>query len=446
MDCSVAGGMMAGGTGSATAVLTPAVASDPALQSAIHKALWRILPFLALGFFFNFLDRTSVSFAALQMNKSLGLTATQFGWGAGLLFVSYCLFEVPSNMAMYHIGARRWLARIMITWGIAAAATAFASGPLSFYILRFILGAFEAGFFPGVILYLSLWFPPAHRARVVAYFIAAAPVSQFIGAPVSVGLLQLNGAMGLEGWQWMFLLEGLPACVLGLVCLRLLVDRPSEATWLTAPEKAAITAALAQETQDRPSHRLRDAVRDPRVLMLACISLTFTAGSFGVSFWLPLIMKDAGLTNGQISWMSAIPYLIATVISLLWAGFVDRTGLKLSSLLVSLVLGITGLALSVAFTSFLPALICLTVSLIGTIAARSLFFAIPQSYLSGAATAGGLAFINCIGSLGGFVGPYLVGWLKDATGSYNAGMLGMAGIVVISAVLTIVLKTTSTVR
>jgi MFS transporter, ACS family, tartrate transporter len=336
---------------------------------------------------------------------------------------------------MYHFGARRWLARIMITWGLAAAATAFAVGPMSFYVIRFLLGVFEAGFFPGVIWYISIWFPPQHRTRVLALFMAATPVSSLVGGPISAGLLQIDGFLGLAGWQWMFLFEGLPACVLGVICLVMLADTPAEATWLPAPERDALISDLASETHEHPKKDLLSALKDVRVLILTTITFAFTIGSYGVGIWLPLILKGHDLTTMQIGWVSSIPYLFATIGMLFWARIVDRTGAKIYNLVAALILGAAGLALSVLFTSLIPAVICLTLALVGTISARTVFYTIPQSFLTGAAAAGGLAFINSVGAFGGFVGPYLVGFLKDATGSFNAGMLGMAAILLVATAL-----------
>ena len=396
------------------------------LASAISKNTWRLVPLLGLAYLFNYLDRTSVGFAALQMNKDIGLSATQFGWGAGILFFSYCLLEVPSNMMMYRFGARRWLARIMITWGLAAAATAFAAGPYSFYLIRFLLGVFEAGFFPGVIWYISIWFPEKHRTSVLALFMAATPLSSLLGSPISASLLGMDGFWGLAGWQWMFLIEGLPACVLGVLCLVLLADTPEQARWLTPAERRALLSALAGDKHDKPRKDLWAAMKDKRVLMLTAITFAFTIGSYGVGIWLPLILKSRGLTNMEVGWLSAVPYLFATIGMLFWARLVDRKGHKIYNLMAALILGALGLALSVVFTSLVPALACLTVALIGTISARTVFYTIPQSFLTGAAAAGGIAFINSVGAFGGFVGPYMVGLLKDATGSFDAGMIGMA--------------------
>lgn len=418
----------------------PTQSHESALESAVRKNTLRLIPILGLAYLFNYLDRTSVGFAALQMNQAIGLTASQFGWGAGILFFSYCVLEVPSNMMMYRFGARRWLARIMITWGLAAAATAFAVGPLSFYTIRFLLGVFEAGFFPGVIWYISIFFPARYRTRVLALFMAATPVSSLLGSPISAALLGMDGILGLAGWQWMFLIEGLPACILGVFCLVFLADRPEQANWLTEPEREALTSELASDKTERPKKDLWAAVKDVRVLMLTAITFAFTLGSYGIGIWLPLILRNHGLSTMQIGWVGAIPYLFATIGMLMWARLVDRTGHKIYNLMAALVLGAAGLGLSVAFSSLAPALACLTAALIGTISARTVFYTIPQGFLTGAAAAGGIAFINSVGAFGGFVGPYMVGFLKDATGSFDAGMLGMAATLVVAIGITWALK------
>jgi ACS family tartrate transporter-like MFS transporter len=402
------------------------------LESAVAKNTRRLVPILGLAYLFNYLDRTSVGFAALQMNQAIGLTAAQFGWGAGILFFSYCLLEVPSNVLMYRFGARRWLARIMITWGLAAAATAFAVGPMSFYVIRFMLGVFEAGFFPGVIWYISIWFPARYRTRVLALFMASTPLSSLLGSPISASLLSMDGFLGLGGWQWMFLIEGLPATILGLACLWLLADTPKDATWLDENERTALVNELASERYEKPKKDLWSAMKDIRVVLLTTITFAFTIGSYGIGIWLPQILKGHGLSNIAVGWVTAIPYLFATVGMMAWAQYVDRSGKKILNLVAALVLSAVGLAASTLFDAMIPALICLTLALIGTISARTVFYTIPQSFLTGAAAAGGLAFINSVGAFGGFVGPYLVGYLKDATGSYNAGMLGMAAILLVS--------------
>lgn len=285
-----------------------AEASTELQSRAMRKAAWRLIPLLALAYFFNYLDRTSVGYAALQMTGSLGLTAAQFGLGAGIMFVGYCLCEVPSNLAMYRFGARLWMARIMITWGVAAAATAFVVGPYSFYVVRFLLGVAEAGFFPGVIFFLTLWFPARYRTRVLAWFTVATPISFLVGGPLSIWLLQMHGVWGLEGWQWMFIIEGLPACVLGFVTLRLLANRPDEAKWLSTEEREALKEMVASEgTKSEKNHGFRDALKDPRVWILSLITFSFTLGTYGIGIWLPQMLKSQGVEFGMIGWIAAIP-------------------------------------------------------------------------------------------------------------------------------------------
>ncbi|WP_197489410.1 MFS transporter [Bradyrhizobium sp. DOA1] len=400
--------------------------------SAVAKNTRRLVPLLGIAYFFNNLDRTSVGIAALQMNDDIGLSAEQFGWGAGILFFSYCLLEIPSNMMMYRFGARRWLARIMMTWGLAAAATAFAAGSYSFYAIRFLLGVFESGFFPGVIWYISIWFPARSRTGVLAWFMAATPLSSLIGNPLSASLLGMDGVWRLAGWQWMFLIEGLPACLLGFLCLVLLADTPDKAAWLTPREREALLGELAGEKHDRVRKDLWAATKDVRVVMLTGITFAFTISSYGIGIWLPLILKSHNLNNMQVGWLSAMPYFFVTIGMLLWARLVDRKGQKISNLIAALMLGATGLVLSVMLTSLVPALTCMTLALIGTISARTILYTIPQSFLTGPAAAGGIAFINSIGAFGAFVGPYMVGFLKDRTGSFETGMIGMAIILVVA--------------
>jgi MFS family permease len=295
-----------------------------------------------------------------------------------------------------------------------------------------MLGVFEAGFFPGVIWYISIWFPARYRTRVLALFMASTPLSSLLGSPISASLLSMDGFLGLGGWQWMFLIEGLPATILGLACLWLLADTPKDATWLDENERTALVNELASERYEKPKKDLWSAMKDIRVVLLTTITFAFTIGSYGIGIWLPQILKGHGLSNIAVGWVTAIPYLFATVGMMAWAQYVDRSGKKIINLVAALVLSAVGLAASTLFDAMIPALICLTLALIGTISARTVFYTIPQSFLTGAAAAGGLAFINSVGAFGGFVGPYLVGYLKDATGSFNAGMLGMAAILLVS--------------
>ena len=408
-------------------------------ESALRKNAWRMLPILTLGFVINYIDRTSVGFAGLTMNKDLGLTATEFGWGAGILFVGYCFFEIPSNLALHRFGARRWLARIMITWGLATAVTAFVVGPKSFYGARLLLGIAEAGYFPGAAYLLAAWFPAHYRARVLALLSMAVPLSSVIGGPFSVLLLEMNGIAGLKGWQWLFLVQGIPACLLGLWLLIALRDTPQEAHWLTEPERESLLAMLQEERPDRPAGSLREAFTDRRVLMLAAIQFGFVVCSYGVGIWLPMILKQHGLDNLTTGFVSAIPYVFATVAMLAWARWVDRRGSAINNVAATCFLTAVGLVLSVTVTSFLPSFAGLTLALVGATAARGLFWAIPTRFLTGVAAAGGLAFINSIGALGGFVGPFAMGWLRDVTGSFTIGLLGLAFLGAISGVLTLTL-------
>ncbi len=409
-------------------------------RSALSKVAWRLLPVLTLAFIFNYIDRTSVGFAALTMNSALGLSATEFGWGAGILFAGYCVLEVPSNLMLYRFGARRWLARIMITWGLASAATALAIGPKSFYFARFILGVAEAGFFPGVAFYLACWFPAKYRTRVLAWFMVGVPASSIISGPLSGLLLNLNGMLGLAGWQWMFIMQGLPASIIGVVMLLMLCDGPTQATWLSNDERDALVRMLASERREKEQKHLSGALKDPRVLILTAIQFGFVTGSYGIGIWLPTILRSHGLAVSAISLVSAVPYIFATIVMLTWARHVDRSGKKLLNLALTCVLGAAGMACVAVLHDFWPALIGITVAVIGVTTARAVFWSIPTRFLTGAAAAGGFAFINSVGTFGGFVGPFLMGWLKDLTGSFSIGILGMAAILLISALLTGSLK------
>jgi ACS family tartrate transporter-like MFS transporter len=410
----------------------------------LGKVAWRFLPLLTIAYVFNYLDRTSVGFAALTMNRDLGLTPYEFGWGAGLLFATYSIFEIPSNLILYRVGARRWIARIMITWGLIAAANAFVVGPTSFYIVRLLLGAAEAGFFPGITFFLASWFPKHYRARVLAWFLVAIPISSVIGGPISGLLLQMDGLLDLAGWQWMFIVEGLPASIVGIIILFVLSDHPADAGWLSVEERAAIATMLSGEQRDRERHSLISAVADIRVLILTTIQFAYTLGSYGIGIWLPQILKTHGLSNLAVGFVSAVPYLFASAAMLIWAAYVDRAGGKILHLTLGFLMGTIGLIVSVGWTDLVPGLIGLTIALVGVTSARAIFWTVPTAFLSGRGAAGGLAFISTIGSLGGFAGPFLVGWIKDATGSFVLGLIAMAAILAattgLSATLRLVIR------
>ncbi|MEA2742300.1 MAG: transporter, family, tartrate transporter [Acetobacteraceae bacterium] len=423
---------------------SPMLHADPEVDAvrrrALSKVAWRFLPVLTIAYVLNYLDRTSVGIAALTMNRDLGLTAYQFGWGAGLLFASYSLCEIPSNLILYRFGARRWIARIMITWGLIAAANALVVGPTSFYLVRLLLGAAEAGFFPGITFFLAAWFPAHYRARVLAWFLVAIPVSSVLGGPISGLLLELDGLAGLAGWQWMFVVEGIPACIVGFFILKLLSDRPEQANWLSPDEREAMAAMLNEEQRDRARHSLWSALSDVRVLILTGIQFGYTLGSYGIGIWLPQILKTHGLSNLTVSFVSAIPYVFASVAMLVWAAYVDRAGRKILNLTLGFLLATIGFVVSVGWTDLAPALIGLTIALVGVTSARAIFWTVPTSFLTGRGAAGGLAFITTIGSLGGFFGPFLIGWIKDTTGSFILGLLAMAAILAITTALSATLR------
>jgi ACS family tartrate transporter-like MFS transporter len=413
---------------------------DPVQHGILRRTAWRLVPILTLAYVVNYLDRTNLAFASLTMNKDIGLTATQFGYGAGVLFVGYCVFEIPSNLALYRFGARLWIARIMITWGLVSAAMAFVTEPYGFYFMRFLLGVAEAGFFPGVAYFLAAWFPPQYRARILAWFLVGIPVSSLIGAPLSGLLLELDGMADLKGWQWLFIIEGIPAVALGLAVARLLADRPETASWLSADEKQILGKMLTEERRERAKTDLLAALRDTRVLICALVQFGFTLGSYGVGIWLPQIIKGHALSNLTVSLLSAIPYVFASVAMIVWAVGVDRSGRKVVNLTLACLLAAAGLVGSVLSGALAPALIGLTVALIGVTSARAIFWTIPTRFLAGVGAAGGLAFINSIGTLGGFAGPYMMGFLKDQTGTFEAGLLAMAALLAVTTLLAWSLK------
>ena len=409
-------------------------------RHAFRKIAVRLLPILTIAFFLNFLDRNNIGYAALTMNKEIGLTAAQFGYGAGIFFLGYCFFEIPSNIALYRYGARVWIARIMITWGVISAATIFVRGPSSFYFLRFLLGVAEAGFFPGVAYYLGSWFPADYRARVLAWFLIAIPGSPVIGGPLSGLLFKLDGAAGLSGWKWLFIAEGIPSVIVGAILFWALRDTPAEAKWLTEEERRMVLARIASEPREQERKKLGPALKDVRVLILSGVMLGFTIGSYAVTIWLPQIIKGSHFSNLEVGFLSAIPYFFACVGSILWAANVDRSGRKIGNLTLACLISTIGLVISIVSHSFVISMIGMTVALIGITSARAIFWTIPTRFLTGIAAAGGLAFINSIGTLGGFIGPSIIGWFKDRTGSFSAGLLAVSGFLLLAMIFSISLR------
>ncbi|HEX9468755.1 MAG TPA: MFS transporter, partial [Bradyrhizobium sp.] len=379
-------------------------------------------------------------FAALTMNKDLGLSPGQFGLAAGIFFLGYSLFEVPSNLMLYRFGARRWLARIMISWGIVSAATIFVVGPNSFYALRLLLGIAEAGFFPGVTFFLAAWFPAQFRTRMLAWFLIGIPLSSLIGGPICGLLLQMEGIWGLAGWQWLFIGVSLPCIPLGVVTLWLLADRPATAAWLSREERDVLDHVLSSEVRERPHASLLAALIDTRVLILAAIQFGFTLASYGIGIFLPLILKEYHLSTWAIGWIAAIPYLFASAGMILWARYVDRKGRRVVNLAITCFLGGAGLVAPILSGSLTVALMGFSAALVGVTAARAIFWTIPTRFLTGVAAAGGLAFINSIGTVGGFVGPSMMGWLREFSGSYVVGLAAVAGIMVAATIASMSLK------
>ena len=336
------------------------------------KIAWRLMPLLIAGYILNYLDRNNVGFAALTMNRELGLTATQFGRAAGIFFLGYCFFEVPSNIALYRVGPRIWLARIMITWGLISAATIFVTGPTSLYVLRFLLGVAEAGFFPGVAFYLGTWFPSEYRTRMIAWFMVAVPISSVVAGPVSGYLLKMDGLAGLAGWKWLFLFEGLPVVLVGFGMLRLLADRPEGADWLTETERQVVADRIRGERREKEVRHLLPALKDVRVLILAGIQFGFLVGSYGVGLFLPQIIKLGNLSDVQVGFVSSGCYVVAAAGMIVWASHVDRHGGKIANLALACLVSTVGFVGAIASANFWMSLAGVTVALTGINAARDL--------------------------------------------------------------------------
>ena len=417
-----------------TSVLPPAQYDRAAADAAVRSAAWHVIPLLAVGYVVSYIDRANISFAALTMNRDLGLSATQFGFLAGTFYVGYCLFEVPSNLALQRYGARRWLARIMFTWGLAAAGQAAAQGPVSFGVFRFLTGVCEAGFYPGVMFYLSTWFPIEVRARAFAWFTVANPMSSVISGPLSTSLLRLDGVGGISGWRWLLLCEGLPACLLGLYTLRALPDAPRNARWLSEAQKNALEQRLTAEQHPEIEQNLWAALRHPKVLILSFSFFCAVAGVQGLTLWLPQMLRHHGLSMTAIGWTAAFPYLLASIGLIVWSYRMDRTRAFLANYVGSCALAACGFALSGAVDSLLGLVAGASIALIGMNACRPALFSLLPAFLQGTAAAAGMALVTSIGNLGGFAGPLVMGRLKDVTGSFSAGLFGLAGILALAAV------------
>jgi ACS family tartrate transporter-like MFS transporter len=423
---------------------TATTASSLLEDRAIRKITWRLIPFLMLLYFVAFLDRINVGFAALTMNRDIGLTSQMFGLGSGIFFLGYFAFEVPSTIILHKVGARFWIGRVLITWGLVSVAMVFTRGPISFYVLRFLLGLAEAGFFPGIILYLSYWFPSNHRSAVTAMFMAAAPAAGLIGSPVSGALMELNGTLGLRGWQWLFLLEGIPALVLGFVTFRFLTDRPAVAGWLTPDERDWLTSAIAQEQtgiKDPRSHSAWRALADWKVLALSLAYFGTSAGLYTIGFWAPLIVKGLGFSVFNVGLLVAIPNLIAVVGMVLWSRNSDRTGERYWHAAIACLVGAAGMALAArAGSSAFLAIAGLSLTAFGVSAAKPPLWCLPTTFFAGTAAAASIGLINSLGTLGGFVGPFMIGSTNGTRGNFTRGLYLVGGTLIVSAVTILIMR------
>ena len=425
-----------------------AAGAGPALlEGAYSKATWRLIPFIFVCYMFNYLDRVNVGFAKLQMLDALRFSETIYGLGAGIFFIGYVSFGVPSNLILHRLGARRWISAMMVAWGSLSACMLFVSTPMEFYTLRFLTGVAEAGFFPGVVLYFTKWYPSHKRGQVMALFMAAIPVSGLVGGPLSGWMLShfAHGQGGMAAWQWLFLLQGLPTVFLGVAALFYLNDGVGEARWLDPAEKAALQDALARDERERPAtgqdgQTLRALLLDRHVWMLGFIYFSIKMGAYAINFWLPSIIKDLGFDDAAtVGWLSAIPYLFACVFMVLVGRSADRRRERRWHLSAPLLMALGGLLLAANFSDdVVIVMVGLSLATMGAFTGSPMFWPLPAAFLSSAAAAGGLALINSMGQMAGFASPFLVGWIKDATGSTDLALTILSTMLFVGAMLVLV--------
>jgi D-galactonate transporter len=417
----------------------PGAGAPSAFEEATYrKVAWRLSPLLLICYVVAYLDRVNVGFAKLQMAADLHLSDAVYGFGAGIFFFGYFIFEIPSNMILHRVGARVWIARIMITWGVVSALTMFITTPTMFYVMRFLLGVAEAGFFPGIILYLTYWYPARRRGRMTTLFMTAIALSGLIGGPVSGWIMKsFDGVNQWHGWQWLLLLEGIPSIVVGLWVFAMMDDRISKAKWLTQDERDLLERNIEADNVEKEDMPIGRILSSPRVWLMSLIYFSFVMGLYGVSFWLPTIIKATGVTDAlSIGLLSAIPYGAAVIGMLLFARSADRRGERRWHIAVPAVIGAVGLVLSVVWAnSTALAMFGLTLATMGILTTLPLFWSLPTAFLAGTGAAAGIAMINSLGNLAGFLSPYLVGWLKQVTASNSSGMYMLAGFMILGAVL-----------
>ena len=413
---------------------------DAALQrSTMRKVYLRLLPFAVLSYVLAYVDRINVSFAGLTMRSDLGMSAATFGFAVGMFYWGYSIFEVPSNVVLEKVGARIWIARIMITWGILAGLTAAVSGSTSFAIVRFLLGVAEAGFFPGIILYFTYWFPSRHHAQIVSGFMIGLPVAVALGAPISTALLDLDGLFGLRGWQIMYIAEAIPTVAIGVLTYFVLTDRPQQAKFLTEEERNWLVATIAAERRATEAVRkftLWEALYNPKVLLLALNYLGIVTASLGMLLFIPQIIKSLGnYSNMTVGWLTMIPYICGAIAMVVWGRISDRMNERRWNLFLGCVLSTVGLVIAGMTMGTWGALVGMSIAAMGFYGSKGPFFAMPPMFLSGPALAAGIAWINSIGNLGGFFGPSYVGLMKDLTGGYAGGLYGLALLGLVAAII-----------
>ncbi len=407
-------------------------------RQTMHKVYSRILPFAIVTYFFCYLDRINVGFAALTMNSEIGLTATTFGNAAGLFFWGYFMFELPSNIIMDRVGARIWIARIMVSWGLMSFATAFVTGPISFGVMRFLLGVAEAGFFPGMILFFTYWFPDHHRARIVAGFAIALPLAIGLGGPISTAVMEMNGLLGMSGWRWLFMVEAIPTILLGIAVLVLITDKPEQAGWLSPAERDWLGRTLDRERAQKDAVRIYSmlgAMFDPKVLLLALNYFGIVTASLGMAYFIPQIIKQLGLSNLQVGFTTMIPYLCGAAAMIVYGRMSDRAGERRWHLFFACVTACLGLVLAAATTGTWWSIVGMSIAAMGFYGSKGPFFAMPSMFMSGTAIAVSLAWINSLGNLGGYFGPSIVGYARDHSHNFASGMYVLAGFAAMSAVV-----------
>ncbi|MED3728222.1 MFS transporter [Priestia filamentosa] len=419
---------------------------EPSLEKrTIRKVTWRIIPFVFICYIISYIDRANLGYAALEMNKDLALSSEVFGFASGIFFIGYFLFEVPSNVMMQRFGARVWIARILVTWGILAVITGFIQSAMHLYILRFLLGVAEAGFFPGIIMYLTFWFRSKERATTIALFTAAIPVSYIIGAPLSTWIMDSINWMNISGWRWMFILEGLPAVILGVVTYFYLTDSPKNAKWLKIEEKEWLIQELKKDTESRKDVKhlgIMKAMINPKVLFLSFIYFVYQTGSLGVGYWMPQIIKGFSdtLTNIQIGLIATIPYIGATIGMIFWSRHSDSKGERRLHSAIPLLLASIGLVGAGLTGNPYLAILLITLSLTGMYSFKAPFWALPSLFLTQSTASIAIASINSVGNLGGFVGPYTIGIINGATHDIKVGLLFLSSLLLISFLMVLFMK------